>query len=244
MLMARPANTTIMALFDAREKVHRILSEFHLQISSDQNRSIGSWLQGSFSQLQQPQGPVENSPLETSCPCDDSSSRQSDPTNKTEHDTSETSTHRCQFFNHFGFLHVPSFADLDHEVIPMKEQMRQFVDNSWNVLPPHNDNNENSQNTNQIDLGNIKPIAVFRTDDQQLDAIQQGQDYFLSSADKVHFFAEKDALDEHGQLKEEFHLDKVCFHSFPYIIFSFLSSEITCVVIISYFFPIEYRCLH
>jgi len=41
---------------------------------------------------------------------------------------------------------------------------------------------------------------VFRTDSQQEKA--QGSDsYFLDSADQIHFFLEKDALDETGQLK-------------------------------------------
>jgi hypothetical protein len=101
-------------------------------------------------------------------------------------------TSRAHFFHQHGFLHVPSFAHVLQEVIPMKDQMRQLVDKGW-----------------QINIEDKNPIAVFRTDEKQIDAIQQGEDYFLSSADAVHFFAEKDALDDKGHLKSEFHHDKV-----------------------------------
>jgi len=64
-----------------------------------------------------------------------------------------------------------------------------------------------------------KPLAILRTDDQQLHAIQQGEDYFLSSADSIHFFAEKDTVDELGQLKKEFHSNKVCLYEKKTIVF-------------------------
>ena len=64
-------------------------------------------------------------------------------------------------------------------------------------------------------------MAILRTDDQQLHAIQQGEDYFLSSADSIHFFAEKDTVDELGQLKKEFHSNKVCLYEKKTMVFFF-----------------------
>lgn len=46
----------------------------------------------------------------------------------------------------------------------------------------------------------LKPSAVFRTDSEQTSA-QGSSDYFLDSADRIHFFAEKDALNEDGTVK-------------------------------------------
>jgi phytanoyl-CoA hydroxylase len=41
--------------------------------------------------------------------------------------------------------------------------------------------------------------AVFRTDDKQIDN-QGSSDYFLDSADRIHFFTEAGAVDEAGAL--------------------------------------------
>ena len=41
---------------------------------------------------------------------------------------------------------------------------------------------------------------MFRTDSEQTSA-QGSSDYFLDSADRVHFFAEKDALNDDGTVK-------------------------------------------
>ena len=44
--------------------------------------------------------------------------------------------------------------------------------------------------------------ATFRTDEKQSDA-QGSSDYFLDSADRVHFFAEVDAVDKDGNLRSD-----------------------------------------
>ena len=94
-------------------------------------------------------------------------------------------TARCNFFNRNGFIHIPAFAS-EGEAIGMKKQM--------------------------VDLaGGWEPVAktsVFRTDEGQTKA-QGSDDYFLSSASRVHFFAEKDATNEDGSLKAEFSDNKV-----------------------------------
>lgn len=78
------------------------------------------------------------------------------------------------YFQKHGFLHIHSFADTT-EVNAMKDQMQSLVQQHW--VPE-------------------EETSVFRTDEGQVDA--QGRDqYFLESATKVHFFAEKDAVKDH-----------------------------------------------
>ena len=56
---------------------------------------------------------------------------------------------------------------------------------------------------------NSQPTEVFRTDEKQVEA-QGKSDYFLDSASKVHYFAEKDAIiEETGELKEEYQSNKL-----------------------------------
>ena len=90
-------------------------------------------------------------------------------------------TDRCRFFDKHGFILVSSFSSPD-EVESMKTSMQYLVDNEWDP----------DQSTH-----------VFRTDDKQIEA-QGRSDYFLDSANKTHFFAEKDAMDENGKLKKEY----------------------------------------
>ncbi|KAL3797411.1 hypothetical protein HJC23_010537 [Cyclotella cryptica] len=95
-------------------------------------------------------------------------------------------TNRCRFFDTHGFILVPSFAS-PPEIASMKSHMQQMVQNEWNP----------AQSTH-----------VFRTDEKQLDA-QGKSDYFLDSASKTHYFAEKDAMDETGELKEAYRSNKI-----------------------------------
>lgn len=97
-------------------------------------------------------------------------------------------TNRCRFFDKHGFIFLPGFAD-GNEVRSMKSQMKELVDNEWKP--------NNSQ----------QPTQVFRTDRKQIEA-QGRSDYFLDSASKCHFFAEKDAVDDEngGELREEYQL--------------------------------------
>lgn len=99
---------------------------------------------------------------------------------------------RCCFFDQHGFIHVPVFAAIDTEVPAMKKQMEDLAA-EWDPT---------------------STVSVFRTDEGQTDA-QGSDDYFLTSASRVHFFTEKDATDKDGVLKDEFVNNKVssfCYH--------------------------------
>lgn len=103
-------------------------------------------------------------------------------------------TKQCRFFDSHGFIFLPRFASSD-EVSSMKSEMANLVNEEWNP---------SSSSSSQ-------PTQVFRTDDKQIDA-QGTSDYFLDSASKTHYFAEKDAIIEHsdtGELKEEYKSDKL-----------------------------------
>lgn len=100
--------------------------------------------------------------------------------------TSSYPTTRCQFFDKHGFILVPSFSSPE-EVQSMKCHMQQLVSSKW--IPQ-------------------KSTHVFRTDEKQLEA-QGRSDYFLDSASATHFFAEKDAMDDSGQLKESYRENKI-----------------------------------
>lgn len=93
------------------------------------------------------------------------------------------------FFDYAGFLHLPSFVDADTTCRAMKEQMIDLVQKEW-----HPDK---------------EPLDSFGTDAPQ--NMARG-DYFLESADRVHFFAEPGALSNHGgnnKLKAEYYQNKL-----------------------------------
>jgi phytanoyl-CoA hydroxylase len=94
-------------------------------------------------------------------------------------------TDRCRFFDKHGFVLVESFSSPD-EVQSMKSHMQHLVNSQWNP----------SESTH-----------VFRTDDKQIEA-QGRSDYFLDSANKTHFFAEKDAM-KNGELKSKYKSNKI-----------------------------------
>jgi len=96
-------------------------------------------------------------------------------------------TDRCRFFDRHGFVFLPGFADGD-EVRSMKESMADLVEREWKP--------------------SSRPTEVFRTDGGQIDA-QGRSDYFLDSASRCHFFAEKDAIRGNGELKEEYETNKL-----------------------------------
>mmetsp|Transcript_3535 Transcript_3535/g.7024 ORF Transcript_3535/g.7024 Transcript_3535/m.7024 type:complete len:398 (-) Transcript_3535:241-1434(-) len=85
---------------------------------------------------------------------------------------------QCRFFDQHGFLYIPNFASRD-EVHSMKTSMANLVQNEWNPDDPSSPHS----------------MQVFRTDQKQIEA-QGRSDYFLDSATKIHYFAEKDALDD------------------------------------------------
>lgn len=90
----------------------------------------------------------------------------------------ESSSTRARFFHLTGFLHIPAFCS-QQECDQMKNEMSQLVANCWN---PNED------------------IDSFGTSDS--DNTARG-DYFLESAERVHFFAETEAMND-GKLKAEF----------------------------------------
>jgi phytanoyl-CoA hydroxylase len=98
----------------------------------------------------------------------------------------------CQFFDHAGFLVLPSFADAN-TCQSMKDEMASLVQKEW-----HPDQ---------------KLLDSFGTNDAQ--NVQRGN-YFLESADRVHFFAEPETLvsteqssDNHPQLQPMYKLNKI-----------------------------------
>ena len=110
---------------------------------------------------------------------------------------------RCQFFDEHGFLLLKSFA-APSEVSSMKEQMHQLVLHNWN---PNGDTDKNDTNNN-TDNSNGNKLSVFRTDEKQIEA-QGSNDYFLQSANQIHFFAESQALTPQQTLKPQFLHDKI-----------------------------------
>jgi len=101
-------------------------------------------------------------------------------------DRQQDVTARCQFFDRNGFIHIPGFAG-ESEINGMKQQMEDLANKEWDPAAK---------------------TSVFRTDHGQTKA-QGSDDYFLSSASRVHFFAEKDATNDDGSLKPEFANNKM-----------------------------------
>lgn len=96
---------------------------------------------------------------------------------------------RCRSFDENGYIKVDLFTDIS-ESRSMKTQIKRLVDENWDVGSKE------------------KKVTEFRTDEKQVDA--QGNDsYFLESSAKIHFFSEKDVLDDKGNLRDEFACDKV-----------------------------------
>jgi phytanoyl-CoA hydroxylase len=95
-------------------------------------------------------------------------------------------SYQCRFLDQQGFLLVKTFANKE-EIDSLKQQMARLAED-WDPAQ--------------------KTIA-FRTDEESNKA-QGSDDYFLESADKVHFFAELDALHkEHGSLKDQYQNHKL-----------------------------------
>ena len=94
---------------------------------------------------------------------------------------------QCRFFDHAGFLKLNRFVDAETTCRKMKVEMAALVESEWH---PQRDG-----------------LDSFGTDSEQ--NIQRG-DYFLESADAVHFFAEPGALlpsepPQPPQLKPEYY---------------------------------------
>lgn len=100
-----------------------------------------------------------------------------------------------KFFEQHGFLIMKDFVDME-TVSLMKDQMNQLVDSFWSV----------KFEDDQDNFGAIRDeAAVFRTDEKQQNA-QGSNAYFLESANKIHFFAENDAMSDiaKGCLKKKY----------------------------------------
>ncbi|GMH50505.1 hypothetical protein TL16_g02580, partial [Triparma laevis f. inornata] len=88
---------------------------------------------------------------------------------------------RAANFNTYGFHVARDFVSVK-KAAAMIGRMGDIVEEFWHPGDPE------------------QPSAVFRTDSEQTSA-QGSSDYFLDSADRIHFFAEKDALNEDGTVK-------------------------------------------
>eukprot|EP00929_Paragymnodinium_shiwhaense_P034451 TRINITY_DN18745_c0_g1_i1.p1 TRINITY_DN18745_c0_g1~~TRINITY_DN18745_c0_g1_i1.p1 ORF type:complete len:359 (-),score=63.27 TRINITY_DN18745_c0_g1_i1:69-1085(-) len=87
---------------------------------------------------------------------------------------------RREQFDRDGFLILRNFATAE-ECAGLQKRMRELID-KWDPKE------------------HLSP--VFRTDDTQSKS-QGSSDYFLDSADRIHFFLEKDAAGEDGSLKPD-----------------------------------------
>lgn len=94
----------------------------------------------------------------------------------TLYDKKDADSLKCRF-DQQGFLHVRAFASKD-EVESMLGRMNKLV-KGWTP-------------------GEEK-LSAFRTDEKQ-ETCQGSNDYFLDSADRIHFFAEPGAVDKDGVL--------------------------------------------
>jgi phytanoyl-CoA hydroxylase len=90
---------------------------------------------------------------------------------------------RCRYFDTHGFVVVSNFIDTS-TVQALKDQMAQLTNNDWDPSAS---------------------LDTFGTDSK---ANTARGDYFLDSGNRVHYFAEVDAL-EKEQLKPEFKNDKL-----------------------------------
>lgn len=86
-------------------------------------------------------------------------------------------THRREQFDRDGFLHVRGFASRE-ECAALKTRMQELIA-AWDPMD--------------------QSLQVFRTDDNN-EGVGKS-DYFLDSADRIHFFTEAGAMEEDGSIK-------------------------------------------
>ena len=194
-----------------RTKAKQILDSLEVNKSStyeytkeegQQRQSYNSWIRGEVT-ITTTAAITSNSPTAT----DEYVEKEEYPSN------------RCKYFDKNGFLLLRAFSNED-EIKSMKDQMQSLVDEQWHPNDDDNNddnndnenNNNNDSNSNSSDYGqnrNGTKITVFRTDDKQIDT-QGSDDYFLESANKVHFFAESKAIQTSStKLKPEFLQNKM-----------------------------------
>lgn len=102
------------------------------------------------------------------------------PTSMETNDTLSTTCQDVNFFDHAGFIHIPSFCSLQ-ECEQMKSEMTDIVNAKWRI--------------------GSEPVESFGTNDAQN---SKRGDYFLESSNAVHFFAEPSALNADGTLQESY----------------------------------------
>jgi len=117
-------------------------------------------------------------------------------------DSDYTPSPRCKFFDQHGFLFIKAFAT-HQEILDMKQQMQSLVDQQWH---PDSDSSSSSSSTDKQQRKH--KLTAFRTDEKQIEN-QGSDDYFLQSANKVHFFAEPHAMTTSQTLKEIYKHDKI-----------------------------------
>lgn len=85
----------------------------------------------------------------------------------------------------------------------MKQHMQHLVDTQWDPHHENDNSNNNSSSSSNTDNNNnnnktqSKKLSVFRTDEKQIQE-QGSDDYFLTSAHNIHFFAESRAMTPQG----------------------------------------------
>eukprot|EP00931_Biecheleriopsis_adriatica_P007311 TRINITY_DN108610_c0_g1_i1.p1 TRINITY_DN108610_c0_g1~~TRINITY_DN108610_c0_g1_i1.p1 ORF type:complete len:349 (-),score=105.34 TRINITY_DN108610_c0_g1_i1:78-1088(-) len=97
-----------------------------------------------------------------------------------EADKAGSDEDRRSRFEKDGFLHLKAFASPE-ECAQLKQRMKELID-AWDPA--------------------AKKVSVFVTDGEQ-EGAQGSSDYFLDSADRIHFFLEKGASDEDGNMKAD-----------------------------------------
>lgn len=93
----------------------------------------------------------------------------------------DTSSGLRERFERDGFLHIKAFCTRD-QCANMQSSMGALID-AWDP---------------------DKTMApIFSTDEKEQQKAQGDSDYFLDSADRVHFFLEKGAVDDEGKLRKD-----------------------------------------
>jgi Phytanoyl-CoA dioxygenase (PhyH) len=101
---------------------------------------------------------------------------------------------QCLFFDYTGFIHVPNFVSSD-TYQSMKEEIHHIVETQWHPEEEQKDDDE----TQHPDKVRRHQDTTFGTDEQQ--NLSRG-DYFLESANRVHFFTEPKAMENIPQVMD------------------------------------------
>jgi ectoine hydroxylase-related dioxygenase (phytanoyl-CoA dioxygenase family) len=109
----------------------------------------------------------------------------------------QSRTMDCHHLDTYGFVVIPNFST-SQQVSQLKKSMFDLVERQWHPNDVGSVGSDDDDNKAKA----AKEIKSFGTDAESNTA--RG-DYFLDSSNRVHYFAEKDAIDsETHQLKAEF----------------------------------------